>query len=59
MNKISQNKITFTLILFAFLYKINPVKNFSKVISYKLPERLENIYGYWFYVGLRIELSVQ
>ena len=34
------------LILFAFLYKINPVKNFSKVISYKLPERLENIYGY-------------
>ena len=34
------------LILFAFLYKINPVKNFSKLISYKLPERLENIYGY-------------
>ena len=34
------------LILFAFLYKINPIKNFSKVISYKLPERLKNIYGY-------------
>jgi len=34
------------LILFSFLYKINPVENFSKVISYKLPERLENIYGY-------------
>ena len=33
-------------ILFAFLYKINPAKNFSNVISYKLPERLENIYGY-------------
>ena len=38
--------ILLILILFAFLYKINPVKNFSKVISYKLPERLENIYGY-------------
>ena len=34
------------LILFAFLYKINPAKNFSNLISYKLPERLENIYGY-------------
>ena len=38
--------ILLILILFAFLYKINPVKNFSNVISYKLPERLENIYGY-------------
>ncbi len=38
--------ILLILILFAFLYKINPVKNFSKVISHKLPERLENIYGY-------------
>lgn len=34
------------LILFAFLFKINPIKNFSEIISYKLPERLENIYGY-------------
>ena len=34
------------LILFAFLYKINPIKNFSEIISYKLPKRLENIYGY-------------
>tara|TARA_Y100001958_G_C21092201_1_gene444953 strand:- start:182 stop:892 length:711 start_codon:yes stop_codon:yes gene_type:complete len=34
------------LILFAFLYKTNPVKNFSEVISYKLTKRLENIYGY-------------
>ena len=34
------------LILFSFLYKINPIKNFSEIISYKLPERLENIYGY-------------
>ena len=34
------------LILFSFLYKINPIKNFSEIISYKLPKRLENIYGY-------------
>ncbi len=34
------------LILFSFLYKTNPIKNFSEIISYKLPERLENIYGY-------------
>tara|TARA_B100000401_G_scaffold419348_1_gene343913 strand:+ start:360 stop:1070 length:711 start_codon:yes stop_codon:yes gene_type:complete len=34
------------LILFAFLYKINPLKNFSEIINYKLTERLEKIYGY-------------
>ena len=34
------------LILFSFIYKINPIKNFSEIISYKLPKRLENIYGY-------------
>ena len=34
------------LILFSFLYKINPIKNFSEIISYKLPKRFENIYGY-------------
>ena len=38
--------IFFLLILFALLYKINPIKNFSEIISYKLPERLENMYGY-------------
>ena len=43
------NKIKFTLLFFillTFLYKINPIKNFSEIISYKIPERLENIYGY-------------
>ena len=42
-------KIKFVLlffILFTFLYTINPIKNFSEIISHKLPERLENIYGY-------------
>ncbi len=42
-------KIKFILlffILFAFLFKINPIKNLSEIISYKLTERLENIYGY-------------
>ena len=42
-------KIKFILlffILFIFLYTINPIKNFSEIISYKLPERLEKIYGY-------------
>ena len=38
--------ILLSLILFSFLYKINPIKNFSEIISYKLPKRLENIYGY-------------
>ena len=33
-------------VLFAFLYKINPIKNFSEIINIKLPKRLENIYGY-------------
>ena len=42
-------KIKFILlffVLFAFLFKINPIKNLSEIISYRLPERLENIYGY-------------
>jgi len=42
-------KIKFILlffILFTFVYTINPIKNFSEIISYKLPERLEKIYGY-------------
>lgn len=34
------------IILFTFLVKTNPIKNFSEIISYKFPERLENIYGY-------------
>ena len=33
-------------ILFAFLYKINPIKNFSEIININLPKRLENVYGY-------------
>ena len=40
------NQIILFFILFVFLYKINPTKNFSEIISYKLPKRLENIYGY-------------
>ena len=42
-------KIKFILlffILFTFLFKINPIKNLSEIINYKLSERLENIYGY-------------
>ena len=40
------NLIILFFILLVFLYKINPTKNFSEIISYKLPKRLENIYGY-------------
>ena len=33
-------------IILCFLYKINPIKNFSDIIGFKLTERMENIYGY-------------
>ena len=34
------------LISFAFLYKINLIKNFSEIVNLNLNKRLENIYGY-------------
>jgi len=40
------NFLILFLILIIFLFKINIIKNFSKIISYKFPERLENIYGF-------------
>ena len=40
------NLVILFFILFVFLYKINPTKNFSEIINNKLPKRLENIYGY-------------
>jgi len=42
-------KINFVILFFIlviFLYKINPIKNFSEIVSYKYPERIESIYGY-------------
>ena len=40
------NLIILSFILFVFLFKINPTKNFSEIINNKLPKRLENVYGY-------------
>lgn len=34
------------LVLFIFLFKTNPIKNFSEITNYNFHKRLENIYGY-------------
>ena len=40
------NLIILLFILLSFLYKINPIQNFSEIINNKLLKRLENVYGY-------------